>query len=124
MMKGRKNARPYQEIVEQAIALVLQREAGQTPEQALELDRWLQADKRHPAAYARAASTLKLLDEMPTVREQLEEPPLKQTAPPNLLQFPRKVWMSALAASLVLIGALSVNTLRRTDTVAYADTSA
>jgi len=96
-------------VEEAAIAWLLEREDGFTPERALAFKAWRKADPRHAASVATYEKSLGILAEMPAVREPLES---RFAAPvAEVVEIPRRrrsgytAWVGAgLAAALVLGG--------------------
>jgi transmembrane sensor len=99
------------EIASTALAWLLEREEGFSPDRNEEFVRWCAEDPRHARAVARAERGLGLLQQLPAVRSTIEArlatPPHASGSSSNVSYFPRRLalWCSGIAAALVL-GAL------------------
>lgn len=99
---------PDDEALDEAAAEWLcEREDGFTPERAQAFAAWRERDPRHAAAVRRVEHTLRLLDEMPSIRAPLEQRFRKKEVDQfpgrgTVATFRRLLWLGGVAATLMI----------------------
>jgi len=106
-----------------AATWLCERDEGFAPDRSSAFAAWCAADPRHASAIARAEETLALMDELPALRDRLDEKLAAEPAPTPEISHPwwhrPAMQWGGLAATLALGGALWFFTPSRAPAVEY-----